>query len=895
MKKILALILSVVMVSSLFVIPAHGWGYTVEQDYTTNEWIDNNMMSVLGMIGTAGAWDEIADMSSRAEEIVPRWYMAWYAANLTGSRVAKPAEFEVLFHDLTSEHAYYSEIKGAVNAGFMRGYPDGTFRANEPITAQEVARVLLSVLGYDPYIAVKGYNSALNQTRIFEGVPADAQKLNQAQILRMIYNALVSPAFREDSYSGSLKEGITTVEYVLDENYLGLEHLKGYKYEKGILDGVAGTALLDADESLDSGNVTIDGVEYKVNDTLLWEEPSEMLGYNVDFYYKIVEEGIPTIRYMHKNTKNDTLVITHNDIDSYSNGTYKYYDKNDKEKEVKLTNEVKVLINNVATPSFADSEMVPDFGSVAFIDNDGKRGYEVVKIDSFEFYYVSIINEGEETIYDTENGTKLTLKGADELKIYSDGSEIDLSRVKKGTMLVVKQSSPNASYKKIYAEALTQTVKNALVASVNENVVKAGGLTYTKWDKLDVEKGETYTLFSYGDEVVMAITGQGGAVYGYLINAAVYGMFDKTIKFYIVDMSGNANIYDGAKAIYIDGEKCEYDNVARVLLTAAANSKTSDDYPLAQPVKYELNSNGNLLRIDTLVAEAETYENPDDESFTSPLNDDEKLTYYHTNRSLYNPNDLAVNVAVVDTSTQVLFVPSDRGDTEAYWNKSFINVSSYDVDICDRNEVGKAGVVFAYYDPVTTGVYAERGYLIISDLRTEYNVETGDITYVVDGYLQGSAVSYTANKEDVDKWQVGDVIRVELDRYNKVVAYQHIFDIDKDYSDRATRMLASSGATYPLALGFKMIYGTPIAMEGGILKFTQSMPDDMEGWDPTFNVESYITNSASYWKYTEVKGNGVVERVTANDIVTYAMDPENVSKVVLNIGNPLNQIYIIDK
>ncbi len=894
MKKILSLILSVVMVSSLFVIPAHGWGYTVEQDYTTNEWIDNNMMSVIGMTSVT-SWDEIKDMGARAEEIVPRWYMAWYMANLTGKRAAKPAEFEVLFYDLTSEHVYYSEIKGVVEAGYMRGYPDGTFRANEPITSQEAARVLLSVLGYDPYIAVKGYAAALNETKIFEGVPADAEKLNQAQVLRMIYNALMSPAIRQEDYSGTLKEGITMVNYVLDEDYLGLEHLKGYKYGYGVLDGVSGTSLSDADESLVSGNVTIDGVEYKVNDTLLWEEPGDMLGYNVDFYYKEATNGISTIRYMHPNDKNDELVLIHNDIESYSNGTYKYYDKNNKEKSVNLTNGAKILINSIATPSYSEEEMVPDFGTVTFIDNDGKRGYEVVKVDSYEFVYVSTINEGEETIYDSENGRKLIIKGADEVKIYSDGSEITLDRVKKGTMLAVRQSSPNASYRKIYAEALTQTAKNALVASVNENVVSAGGLTYTKWDKLDIEKGETYTFFSYGDEIVMAITGQSGAVYGYLINAAVDGTFTKTISFRLVDMAGNEQIYEGAKAIYIDGVRKDYEDIPGALMAASANSKTDAAYPMAQPVKYELNAKGQMLRIDTLVVEAETYANPDDESFTSPLTDDAQLTYYYANRSLYNANDLTYNAAVVDNSTEVLFIPVDRGDAESYWKKGMINLQKYNVDICDRNDVGTASAVFVYYDPATSGVYAERRFLIISDLRTELDEESGDLKYIVEGYLQANLKTYTAEKELFDSLSVGDVIRVETDRYDKIMAHQQTFDIDKDYSDRSTRMLTSSGATYPLALGFKMIYGTPIAMENGVLKFTQSMPDDLEGWDTSFNTESYITSSASYWKYSEDRGNPTVEKATANDIITYAMDSENVSKVVINIGEHADQIYIIEK
>jgi len=895
MKKILSLVLSTIMLASLFVIPAHGWGYTVEQDYTTNQWIDNNMMSVIGMTGAAGAWDEIKDMTSRSEEIVSRWYMAWYVCNMTGLKTVQPDGYETLFSDLTSEHMYYKEIKAVVEAGYMKGYPDKKFRANEPISSQEVARVLLSVLGYDPYIAVKGYNAAINKTKIFDGVPRDAEKINQAQALRMIYNAYMSPAIRQDAFSGTREDGITMANYVVDEDYLGLEHLKKYKYGQGVMSGVAGTDLFDATEAIDRGNVIIDDVEYKVDDTLLWEEPGEMLGYNVDFYYKESTDGVSTIRYMHRNDKNDVLVLTHNDIEAFSGGTYKYYDKNDKEKTINLNNDVHILINTIATPSCSDAEMIPDFGTVTFVDNDGKRGYEVVKIDSFEFYYVSNVNESEEMLYDIEHGRKLSFKNADEVKIISGGNEIDLSRIKKGTMLVVKQSSPNAKYRRIVAETFNPTEKKAFVISVDENTVKFESMTYSKWEKLDVEKGETYTLFSYGDEIVMAVTEDGTAEYGYLINAALDGVFSKTISFRLVDMSGNEHVYEGAKAVYIDGVKKNYEDIPGVLIATSANSKQSADYPLAQPVKYELNANGQMLRIDTLAAEAEEYANPDDESFTSPLSDDVPLIYYYDNRSLYDANNLACNVAVVDNATQVLFVPAERGDTESYWNKGLTNYTTNNVDVCDRNEVHMAGAVFVYYDPETSGVYAEREYLIISDLRTELDLETGDLKYIIEGYLASTFSKYTAEKDIFDALSIGDIIRVETDRNNKITAYQQTFDIDKDYSDRATRLLVSSGATYPLAIGYKMIYGTPIAMNNGILGFTQSMPDDLEGWDPEFNTEFYMTGSVSYWKYSEVKGNPVVEKASANDIVTYEMDPENASKVVVNVGNRASQIYIIAK
>ncbi len=895
MKKITALVLSVTLLMSVFSVQGFAWGYTFETDITQNEWINTDQLSVLYLTGSS-SWDEVQDMTGRSEEIISRWLFAYYVRRISGIPEKKADGFEALFKDLTSEHQYYAAINAVVDAGLMKGDPDGKFRPNEPITAQEAARVLLSLLGYDKYIAAMGYPAAINKTKIFDGLPKDAKELTHAQILRMIYNMYMSPAVKEEAYSGTMKDGITWVDYVIDEDYLGLEHLEGIIFGQGIMDGVKGTTLVDCNENLADDEIMLDGEVVKFNHTMFWAEPSNMLGYNVDYYYRESSDGVKTVLYMFPNNKNSELTVTQDNIESYSNGEYVYYDKNDKEKTISITNDTSVIYNSVATPAISDEEMIPRFGTVTFLDNDGKRGYEVVKIENYEFYGISTLNNDLMTVYDSNSGKKLDILNADEVRIYGENGEIDFSRLKKGNMLAVKRSSSNSPFDKISAELVAPTVKKVKITAVNDDEIKAGELTYTKWDGLDVEKDEIYTLFSYNDLIVMALPETGGAEYAYLVSAAVDGVFEKSIKFRLVDMTGNEMIFDGAKTVYVDGVKKDYEQVTAILMETALNSTGfSPDFPMAQPVKYEVNGNGQLSKLDTKVEEAKEYANPDDASFTSAPDDSEQVTYYSENSALYNSADLSKSVAAIDSLTKVIFVPIDRNDIEAYWNKSIINYTKMFADICDRNEVRSAGAVFAYYDPENEGVYSERKYVIVSDLREEYNAEKGESEYFVDGYLQATAKTYGTTKENFEKLGIGDVIRVETDRYNKIVAFELTFDIDKDYSSRDSRIKTLSGGTYPLGAGYKTIFGTPVDMKNGVILFTQSMPSDVEGWDPEFNADSYTTKNASFWKYTEVRGVPVVEKASPDDIVTYEMDPENVSKVVVNVGARPDQIYIIDK
>ncbi len=50
------------------------------------------------------------------------------------------------FADVSETAWFYADVAAAAEAGFMSGYPDGTFRPNNPITRQEAAAVLVGLL-----------------------------------------------------------------------------------------------------------------------------------------------------------------------------------------------------------------------------------------------------------------------------------------------------------------------------------------------------------------------------------------------------------------------------------------------------------------------------------------------------------------------------------------------------------------------------------------------------------------------------------------------------------------------------------------------------------------------------------------------------------------------------
>ncbi|MGI6145014.1 MAG: S-layer homology domain-containing protein [Peptococcia bacterium] len=55
----------------------------------------------------------------------------------------------VQFTDLSPEEWYIDDLAKAVAAGYINGYPDGTFRPEQTITRQEVAAILTQIFSLE--------------------------------------------------------------------------------------------------------------------------------------------------------------------------------------------------------------------------------------------------------------------------------------------------------------------------------------------------------------------------------------------------------------------------------------------------------------------------------------------------------------------------------------------------------------------------------------------------------------------------------------------------------------------------------------------------------------------------------------------------------------------------
>ena len=237
LKKVLALVLVVASVLS-FATVASAASFTDKDSITNTEAV--NMLADLGVI------NGFTDGSYRPTETVTRAQMAKmiYAVCTGDDDASGFVGTTTALKDINQAPWAEGYIKYCYSLGIIGGFPDNTFRPNEPVTVAQAAKMLLVALGYDSNEYV-GASWSINTMR-------DAKA---AKITKDVSTSAALAASRDVSaqliYNTMFADQVIP-EYQYD---MGVKYVTGYKK--------AGTTL--AEDSFDmvkiSGMVTNVGKE----------------------------------------------------------------------------------------------------------------------------------------------------------------------------------------------------------------------------------------------------------------------------------------------------------------------------------------------------------------------------------------------------------------------------------------------------------------------------------------------------------------------------------------------------------------------------------------------------------------------------------------------------------
>lgn len=143
MKKSLLALLIFALVFTL-AVPA----FAADQRFEDVE--GDALVNATERLKALGILDGYPDGTFRPNETINRAEFAKIAVALLGfGDIAEQTRGATAFSDVTADHWASGYINIATNQGLFTGYPDGTFKPNNPVTQAEVLAVLIRVLGYN--------------------------------------------------------------------------------------------------------------------------------------------------------------------------------------------------------------------------------------------------------------------------------------------------------------------------------------------------------------------------------------------------------------------------------------------------------------------------------------------------------------------------------------------------------------------------------------------------------------------------------------------------------------------------------------------------------------------------------------------------------------------------
>lgn len=403
-------------------------------------------------------------------------------ANLL-SKIATPIKSEnltpkVVFSDIDEQSEYYEAVYLLNSLGVVFGNGTGNFNPDDKVTQYQASVMVLRLLGYADVIPENEYGQFIARKALFKsGVGLNNSNVTYEKALKLLYDILYADV-------SSLYDGSGNVNFM---NYvLNLYEISG----KVTNDGRNTFKGVSTEEK---NHIFINDYPYETD-----KDYSGWLGCEV---FGLVEKnsdgyGIYTL----KEKNNNITKITATRLLGYDNYTYKYEDKNNDEKELKMKTDINtVYVYNGTTVSIDDkfdkTLLKPQVGMITGVDNDNDDIAEVVNIDDYSCGLVSVWDKNSDKVIFKHNKKDMELATIDYSIKDFDGNDVD-GLTENNVVWIgydLKKENVKIVVSKAYAEGVIQEISG-------EYVTLEDGAKY-RWassidtdDRENINLGENYIL-----------------------------------------------------------------------------------------------------------------------------------------------------------------------------------------------------------------------------------------------------------------------------------------------------------------------------------------------------------------------------------------------------------------
>lgn len=750
MRKLLCVIISISVLLSFPIV------HTLAAATVSDEVCD-----IVASLGVLPSEDYRLD-----NEWVTRAQMAYITAMLSGLssyEIAQPGE--VFYSDVPAEHPFAAHINVMSRFGFIKGFSDGMFEPDYKVTHTDVAFSLISVLGLQAEAEAQGgypngYLMLASKHRLFKD--STGPYITQREMNLIILRAVDVKGVKSNNFIDG--------EVVYDSNneFTILEDILKFSKIEGIVTKNAFSSLYD------STNVAEGFIQ--IGDSLLRTGTSgaeDLFGYNVTAYVRNYEDDWSQVVYIAP--RYDSVRIYDEDISEETNVKYVASYKNEKIIRYRLSNDTEYIYNGKLERGLSKSDICVKSGWLDLIDNNNDSSYDIVKITSYDNYFVDAISAEKEYVTDAY-GKTLDLANAD-YKIYSNGEAVELAAAKPHDVL-------SAAVSKDGKYAVIHIVSDIVVGEITkvDKVEKTYLISFDSYEMSDsylaaFNDGKARELClglvgSYYLDIRGRIAGYSDEVeespesYGYLfaIGSTKSSLSPELIvKIYTAE--GEFQVFSPAKTLTVDGKAYKSPEKNDLI-----NAVKLADGSIRQLIRYRLNERAQLRMIDT--------QKVNDQYGETAVNSLSRCPKGNSNEAFIWENSNNVQGAFfISPKTALFVVPTgESADDETLYSTStgsayFRYARSYYAEGYDTETDFIARAVVVLSGDTDTG---GGSYFVVDKVLDVLDEETGEETKKI---IAHDGSEYIAKDKTVfDGLERGDLIEVGQDARQRVNVVTIIMD-----------------------------------------------------------------------------------------------------------------------
>lgn len=707
------------------------------------------------------------------------------------------------FSDVLPEHWASGYISTCAALSIFNGVGDGCFAPEQTVTLQDVLKTIVIVLGYGVRAESKGgypagYMSLAAELKLTSGIDGRAaEPVLRADVFQIFANALDVDRMKPTGYGeGAESEWAAVRGDTLRDNLMERGELVS---GVGVVTATYHAYLVNENPVIKEDEVEINGKRFLVGKT----NAAKLLGAKV--VYTAAEDGdtgICSLVSIHLHRDVECLELTEEEYESYRQSVIEYcQDSADRVQKAQIASDAVVLYNNRPLADRDDFRL--QNGLIRMYDNDGDGAYDVVLIEDYMSVFVKSVNRsscivrftGADAYNDPltgQNALMIALDGTDEdyqTDIRSkDGKKASIEDIEPGTLLSLYVSR-DGQYRRavLGGEVVAGTLEElADTECVIDNVtyrLERKELSCLSDEELSAGAFVRAFISFNGNIGFFEMEEDKNEKFGYLIGqeqrgidtAEVRLVFAGTVETIEEDKDNDPETTDDiTKYLVARNDSVQTKKLSERCLIDGRRMEAGERLPLKVPLKFTMNSQGEIQRINSLSDEIMT-----------------ENKKYNAAEKVFG-NTMGTPFGLGD-KTRVLCLPDGEvSRTEDYLaevrmeNGQSYLVSGYEYDEDDRCDVRLFAVTqkMVYDDEPAIG-YRTKFAIVdkVSAVLSENGEITTKITLLTEG-VRKTMLTADYTSADIDRLKTGDVIYYSQNARREFVDYQLIAELSTDSGSR---------------------------------------------------------------------------------------------------------------